>query len=284
MICYTVMLLILVLFGAISLMKASENNDLLFRYDETCGTEVVCTRTITPTVTLVKPKLYYRLDDFYSNHRNFVKSRSYKQLRGEVLKVGDLSDCEPIVQMKDLEMNGNLEYGANLDQNAAANPCGLIARYFFNDRYEIAEEATGTKITIDDTGIAHSVDVDSKFKNAKNWSEIQYRNVEDEHLMVWYQMETFPSFIKLWGHIDTTLEKGKTYTITFYNNFEVSSFGAKKYLYLSEVNDFGGSNAFMGMTFLIIAGIVLLIMIVFIVLYITRLHGKDIYSTENMEW
>ena len=108
--------------------------------------------------------------------------------------------------------------------------------------------------------------------------------MEDEHLMVWFQMETFPDFIKLWGHIDTTLEKGTTYTFTISNNFDVSEFNAKKYIYLSEVNDFGGTNKFMGITFLVIAGIVFMFMIAFLLLYFFRIYGKDIYSTDNMEW
>ena len=29
--------------------------------------------------------------------------------------------------------------------------------------------------------------------------------------MVWYQMETFPDFLKLWGHINTELAAGTYY-------------------------------------------------------------------------
>ena len=39
--------------------------------------------------------------------------------------------------------------------------------------------------------------------------------------MVWYKMETFSTFIKLWGHIDTTLKKGSNYTMIIDNNFDV---------------------------------------------------------------
>lgn len=56
------------------------------------------------------PKLYYRLDNFYSNHRNFVKSRSYAQLRGETLKKSEVStDCDPIVTMEDLGSNTSMD-------------------------------------------------------------------------------------------------------------------------------------------------------------------------------
>lgn len=280
MLCYSVILIVLVLFGAISLMKAGENNDALFRYDDKC-TSNPCTLNLEIDVDLVDPKIYYRIDNFYSNHRNFVKSRSYKQLRGEVLGTGDLADCDPVIKMKDLDSQTVLS-GATLGENKPANPCGLIAKYMFNDRYDLSSLG----ITVSEKGIAHDVDKESKFKHAdtsKGYEEVQYRDVEDEHLMVWFQMETFPSFIKLWAHGKGTLKKG-TYQIEIENNFDVEEFNAKKYIYLSEVNDFGGANSFMGIAFLVVAALVAAIMIGFVVLYMTRLRGKDVYNTENMEW
>lgn len=97
-------------------------------------------------------------------------------------------------------------------------------------------------------------------------------------------MESFPTFIKLWGHIGTTLKAGTTYTMTIANTYDVSKFDGQKYIYLSEVNTFGGTNKFLGIAFLAMAGVVVLIMIVFIILYFVRLQGKDIYSTENLKW
>jgi hypothetical protein len=284
MICYSIMFIILVLFGGVSYMKAESNNDLLYRYDDACSGLDECSVNITPKVTLKKPKFYYRLDNFYSNHRNFVKSRSYGQLRGEKMGKSDVNeDCDPVVTMGDLGQTSVVDPTVTLSEKDVASPCGLIGMFIFDDTYTLAQG--DVSIPIDDTNIAHDVDKDSKFKNGNNWEQKQYRDIEDEHLMVWYQMETFPSFIKLWGHIDQDLEKGQTYTFTIQNNFEVSYYDAKKYIYLSEVNDFGGANNFMGMVFLIIAGLVALIMIVFVVLYITRLHNnKDIYSTDKMEW
>lgn len=41
--------------------------------------------------------IYYELDNFYQNHRKYVKSRSYKQLKGNYLeKQSDLLDCDPV--------------------------------------------------------------------------------------------------------------------------------------------------------------------------------------------
>ncbi len=98
-------------------------------------------------------------------------------------------------------------------------------------------------------------------------------------------MESFPNFIKLWGHINTTLKAGMNYTIMIANNFDVSAFDGKKYVYLSEVNAFGGTNKFLGIAFLAMAAVVVLIMIVFVILYFVKLRGdKNFYSTENLQW
>jgi hypothetical protein len=56
----------------------------------------------------VNPKIYYRLENFYANHRNFVKSRSYQQLRGGLPDPEDIpaieASCTPIVRNKDLQI------------------------------------------------------------------------------------------------------------------------------------------------------------------------------------
>lgn len=42
--------------------------------------------------------VYYQLDNFYQNHRRYVKSRSFDQLKGNYLTVAQLqTDCDPIV-------------------------------------------------------------------------------------------------------------------------------------------------------------------------------------------
>ena len=64
--------------------------------------------------------MYYGLDNFYQNHRRYVKSRSDKQLKGVKLTSDTVpSDCAPFD--KD---NDNLVYA----------PCGAIANSMFNGR------------------------------------------------------------------------------------------------------------------------------------------------------
>ena len=98
-------------------------------------------------------------------------------------------------------------------------------------------------------------------------------------------MESFPDFNKLWGHMhNVTLYAGVTYRVEIENRFDVSRFEGKKYIYISEVNVLGGKSRFLGIFFLVMAGILVLMMIIFVFLYFTRVYGKDIYSTDDLTW
>jgi hypothetical protein len=110
-------------------------------------------------------------------------------------------------------------------------------------------------------------------------------DLRDEHVMVWFQMESFPAFTKLWGHTNMTFEAGKNYTLTVENNWiNVTQFEGRKYLYLSEVNRFGGKDDTFGVVLLIMTAVIVLIMFIFIVLYFVKIRGQDIYSTQNLSW
>lgn len=97
-----------------------------------------CTFTFELTETLDKPYLYYEIENFYANHRKFVKSRNYKQLRGNVISLclflqivskSDVSSsCDPITDMGDTGFSASIG-GNSLSSDTVANPCGLIAKY-----------------------------------------------------------------------------------------------------------------------------------------------------------
>lgn len=101
----------------------------------------MCAVTFVPETDLVNPKVYYQLENFYANHRNFVKSRNYKQLRGNNLGADSLSTCEPVVKMSDLgdDIPKIALDGTTLKNDDVAFPCGLIAKYIFNDGYSLME-------------------------------------------------------------------------------------------------------------------------------------------------
>lgn len=71
--------------------------------------------------------------------------------------MADLADINP--EFKTLD-------GTKLKSTDVANPCGLIAKYFFNDTY-VLKDSADKNITIDETNIAHNIDREYKFKKAQ---------------------------------------------------------------------------------------------------------------------
>lgn len=67
--------------------------------------------------------LYYRLTNFYQNHRRYVKSLDTSQLKGDAVKAGTIKDgsCDPLR----LDNATGLPY----------YPCGLVANSLFNDTF-----------------------------------------------------------------------------------------------------------------------------------------------------
>ena len=115
---------------------------------------------------------YYQLNNFYQNHRIYVKSKSADQLDGSNLSIDDVnSDCYPIVTMNDLGRTKELlaltsSYLADNynSTTVVANPCGLIAKTFFNDSYSMYNSATNVQVNISETDIAWPSDKEKKFK------------------------------------------------------------------------------------------------------------------------
>jgi hypothetical protein len=107
------------------------------------------------------------LDNFYQNHRRYVKSRSYDQLKGNYLTTDKIStDCDPITKNKDISENLTSVSGKLLDQTGPATPCGLVAKSFFTDTFNLTKPDK-TNVTINSTGIAWESDKEYKFKNVQ---------------------------------------------------------------------------------------------------------------------
>lgn len=123
--------------------------------------------------------VYYQLDNFYQNHRRYVKSRSFNQLRGQELSVSDISsDCDPIVTVDDLG-NFTTVNGGTLKSGSPANPCGLVAKSFFNDTFRL-QNSSGGDVSINSVGIAWDSDREYKFHNMPgDWQSKQWWDVTD---------------------------------------------------------------------------------------------------------
>jgi hypothetical protein len=175
-----------------------------------------CTVPFNVTETIKQPVyIYYQLDNFYQNHRRYVKSRSFNQLKGEYLTIDKLADCDPIKKVGDL--SENQKYNLNkvkMQDTDPAIPCGLVAKSYFNDSYNIFDPQH-KNMTINDKNIAWESDSAYKFENlnvnvpsGKTYRDLQWIDMKDEHFIVWMRTAGLPNFRKLWGKIEQDLSPG----------------------------------------------------------------------------
>lgn len=138
--------------GAVILDASNKIVETTIDYSDTCAEQAAtcvgmdkyklceCSVKFTLEKDMKAPVyVYYQLENYYQNHRRYVKSRSDQQLRGDFGVVDDsgnkisspentLDDCEPDT--------------AKFFQNGTSEkywyyPCGLIARSVFNDTFQL---------------------------------------------------------------------------------------------------------------------------------------------------
>ena len=265
MLCLEITGAIFLLIGLIIVFTSKNIKEIEIRYDnnDNCTIGNECKIDFHIEETMEKNVfVYYRLKNFYQNHRRYIKSKSHKQLKGNILTEKEIKDdCDPIILNKDIYLGlKNIDNNEELDPNGVAHPCGLIAKSYFNDSYIIVKQGGDEDIIISDTDIAWSVDKD-RYKNSDNKS-VQWFNVENERFMVWMRPAAMPDFRKPWGRIERDLVKGD-YTVIITNNYPVKSFDGKKYFILSTVSRLGGKNYFLGILYLVVGGVSIMVGILF---------------------
>lgn len=154
--------------------------------------------SFTITETMKAPVyLYYKLTNFYQNHRRFAKSRSDKQLTGSDVDSGSMSDAAPLIHPGEyFDAEGtrlNIDGVSTRYGDMVYNPAGLVAWSMFNDSFVLYAMNDTTPTLICNTsnfdrhtnfplepmgchkkGIAWSTDVDAKYKTpflgARQWT------------------------------------------------------------------------------------------------------------------
>ncbi|XP_011014157.1 PREDICTED: ALA-interacting subunit 3-like [Populus euphratica] len=223
----------------------------------------------TCTISMTIPKrmkqpiyVYYQLDNFYQNHRRYVKSRSDEQLKS-VSKENDTSSCKP----EDIATG-----------RGAIVPCGLIAWSLFNDTYSFSRQ--NQSLTVNKKGIAWKSDKEKRFgkdvfpKNFQGGGLVGgaslnelIRLSEQEDLMVWMRTAALPTFRKLYGKIEVDLEAKEVINVTLMNNYNTYSFNGKKKLVLSTTSWIGGRNDFLGIAYLTVGMICFALSMGFTIVY-----------------
>ncbi|CAN0901879.1 ALA-interacting subunit 3 [Linum grandiflorum] len=269
--------------GVVSLYASRDVVEIVNRYETACippqnrtnkvayiqsAADKTCVRTIRVTKRMKAPiYIYYELDNFYQNHRRYVKSRSDEQLRSN--KGQDATTtCKP-----EDRVGGN--------SSNPIVPCGLIAWSLFNDTYSFSRG--NQRLNVNKKDISWKSDRDHKFgkdvfpKNFQKGDLIGGGNLnesiplsEQEDLIVWMRTAALPTFRKLYGRIETDLNPNDVINVTLRNNYNTYSFNGKKKLVLSTTSWLGGKNDFLGIAYLTVGGLCLFLAVCFLVVYLVK--------------
>ncbi|XP_027100987.1 ALA-interacting subunit 3-like [Coffea arabica] len=267
--------------GVASLFASHDVVEIIDRYETDCIPEdsrkdkvayiqssgdKTCNRILNVTKHMKHPiYVYYQLDNYYQNHRRYVKSRSDQQLRDRDSE-NDTSACKP----EDKTANG-----------LPIVPCGLIAWSLFNDTYSFSRN--NQNLSVNKHGISWKSDRDHKFgkdvfpKNFQNGTLIGGKHLnesialsEQEDLIVWMRTAALPTFRKLYGKIEVDLVAGDVINVTLQNNYNTYSFNGKKKLVLSTTSWLGGKNDFLGIAYLTVGGLCFFLAMVFTIIYLVK--------------
>jgi hypothetical protein len=278
--------------GGIVLKESSAVVELTARYDQrdlpnSCTKEVMadCRSGIMAQCNLCKVDVeipiteameapiffYYKLTNFYQNHRRYVKSRNDEQLKGSTPYPSDLSSCDPLKEFQMSETD---------DTVASLYPCGLIANSVFNDTFTASVVSGGNTRVLtpgsaewQQDGIAWPSDKKDKFKlrSLDEPSETGkgpggftiWTQDNNEDFIVWMRTAGLPTFKKLYRKIGTNLNKDDILRVSVLNVFPVSEFKGEKAIVLSTTSFLGGKNAFLGWAYIIVGTMCILLAFIF---------------------
>ncbi|CAG8434508.1 674_t:CDS:2 [Scutellospora calospora] len=236
----------------------------------------------------LKPPLfiYYRLTNFYQNHRSYVKSFDANQLKGDAVPISALqSACSPMAS-------------AN---NTAIYPCGLIANSIFNDVNGFS--ANNETYILVSKGIAWPSDKQKYGKTNYQLNQIipppdwasAYPNgtytadtpppdlSTDEHFQVWMRTAGLPDFRKLYSRNDTNVLQAGLYEVWADYRYPVTRYGGTKSFVLSTVSFLGGKNSFLGLAYIAVGIACVILGTIFTArhLYKPRKLGDHTYLSWN---
>ncbi|KAI3466840.1 hypothetical protein Pfo_023503 [Paulownia fortunei] len=267
--------------------------EIVYRYDAECVPESFrsnklayikddlipknCSKSLKIPKNMKAPiHVYYQLDNYYQNHRRYVKSRSDQQLL-HGLKYHDTRSCIPEVANHGLPIV----------------PCGLIAWSLFNDTYSFFRGMDELKVNR--KSIAWKSDRDHKFGkqvypfNFQNGTLIGGANLDpniplsdQEDLIVWMRTSALPTFRKLYGRIEEDLDADDIISVKLLNNYNTYSFSGSKKLVLSTSSWLGGHNNFLGIAYISAGASFIFIAFVFMLLHVK--NPRPYGDTTNLSW
>lgn len=200
------------------------------------GPEQVSVETTRCTINFTIPNdmkppvlFYYRLTNFYQNHRRYAKSFNTNQLSGSAVSADSIDggDCEPLT----VEVIDGVK--------KPYYPCGLAANSVFNDTFSspvllnVPGSSTDNETYVMESkrGISWESDRELYGESKYNWTDVlvppnwieRYPNgysdayhphlKEEEDFQVWMRLAGLPTFSKLAQRNDTATMRTGTYTV-----------------------------------------------------------------------
>lgn len=264
---------------------------------------------------------YYKLTNFYQNHRRYAKSFSIDQLNGKAISADsiDSGDCQPLTS------------GMDGDVKKPYYPCGLAANSVFNDTFEspiqldpqfAAPGEINRTYTMNDKDISWKSDQELYGKTDYQWENVlvppnwekRYPNgytnehhpdlKNDQHFQVWMRLAGLPTFSKLYMRNDQEDMAAGTYTINIFHStfklprrgdlhihtdtdhftdFPVTEYGGTKSIIITSKTVMGGKNPFLGIAYIVVGGICVILGVLFTVTHLIkpRKLGDHTYLSWN---
>ncbi|KAF1979194.1 Lem3/Cdc50 [Bimuria novae-zelandiae CBS 107.79] len=236
---------------------------------------------------------YYRLDNFYQNHRRYVKSFDVEQLKGEARTRDQINsgECDPL----DTAPDGRPYY-----------PCGLIANSMFNDSYSnlTALNLPGVDFyNLTEKGISWASEGalygETKYKPSEvvpppfwrdQFPDDGYDSLEKlpnlhtwEAFQVWMRTAGLPTFSKLAMRNDNDDLKRGRYRLEILDRFPAHKYGGTKSVLISTRTVVGGKNPFLGIAYVVVGGICILLGTIFTLTHLIkpRKLGDHTYLSWN---
>jgi len=225
--------------------------------------------------------LYYSLENFHQNHRQYADSRDDKQIDGGRLKESDKTPDTP---------STDCEIPHNTNNSLPIVPCGSIANTLFNDDVKLffavreipkrIEDWKWRDVSLLRTNITmpldkkrfnnpnnnnNVIDLKGKISKPRNWTKELWEldpdnddnnGLENEDLIVWMRAAPMGNFRKLWRRVDHDnqthielkdgLHTAYMYMIEIESNYDVSGFDGRKKVIITRANYLGSKNKMRG--------------------------------------